>query len=352
MARTLIRNATSQVLPLPPSLGGLLVRPGAGVTTALTPAQVTQYMGGAEFVIGLWDLVLVPDANPDTAQAQTTSIAAADITDAGATGTLLVRAASASAARSTLGVSATPTATPANLLAAATPMRVFATDPQGNGVLVTGQQLAGLSRVEDPMTGSGWASDTPANGTVMLWASGKLTLTIPEGVAALGACGVAQSDYLPDAASVDLCVRIDFVSGEADTDTRTYIALGNSVTESVYLVAYGGGNYVVAATGVGGAPWTEFTVASSGLSNGDRTGGQLWLRLHRSPSAVVAMMGVGADGELPSSWAVLYVVTNTSAIRFAQGRWVRVSLDSGGAPVGGAIVDVLAIHASPAGAPL
>lgn len=244
-----------------------------------------------------------------------------------------------------------PVPDPADLLAGAAATRIVTTDASGDGALLTPTQAATLLRTLDPMTGGGWVSDTPASGTTMVWGSGKLTLTIPGGAAALGACGVVYANYLPDFAVVDFCARIDFVSGEADSDTRAYIALGNSITESVYLVMYGGGNYVVGATGIG-APWTQLVVASSGLSGGDRTGGQMWIRLHRSPTSVAAMMGVGSGGSMPAAWTTLYIVTNTGAIRVAQGRWVRLGLDSDSAPVGGAVVDVLDIRTSPAGAPL
>ena len=249
------------------------------------------------------------------------------------------------------GGASLPTADVSDLLAGATGSRLVATDPSGNSVLVTGPQAATLSRTIDPMTGTGWTSLTPAFGTTTTWASGKLTLTIPAVSAVSGASGIEDSDFVPDSTCVDVCARIDFVSGDGESYTNFVFALGSSISDCIMWVNTGGGNYYVGRW-VGGVWTTVASSAPSGILSGDRTGGQLWLRASRAPTGVVFFYGVGSSGALPTRWTIVRTITNEAAIAAALGQYVRLGIDTSSGIAGGFTLDVLAIRASPAGAPL
>lgn len=224
-------------------------------------------------------------------------------------------------------------------------------DVNGDGALFTGSQVRALGRTIDPMTGAGWTSLPPASGATTTWASSKLTLDIPAATTVSGASGIEDSDFVPDSTCVDVCARIDFVSGNGESYTNFVFALGSSFSDCIMWVNTGGGNNYVGRRD-GGAWTTVASSAPSGISSGDRTGGQLWLRASRAPTGVVFFYGVGSSGALPTRWMIVRTITNEAAIAAALGQYVRLGIDTSSGIAGGFTLDVLAIRASAAGAPL
>jgi hypothetical protein len=71
MPKTRVLNVTNQILPLPITLGGRLVRAGAGVVIPRAIAVVMAELGGDEEVRGIWSVSAQPER--DAADAHTTA---------------------------------------------------------------------------------------------------------------------------------------------------------------------------------------------------------------------------------------------------------------------------------------
>lgn len=208
-----------------------------------------------------------------------------------------------------------------------------------------------LGRTIDPMTGAGWTALTPASGATTTWASSKLTLAVPDGVSVYNASGVEDSDFLPDGNVYDLLVRYDVVAGVGDAQGKLMLAVGESANNGMWVGHTFGGVYVVGRK-VGGS-YTQLTFASSGASAGDLTGAQFWWRISRTPTSFALSRGVGSGGALPTRWTLVYTGTDATTLSMSCGQFVRIGLDvDAGGVAGGATIDVLAIRASAAGAPL
>ena len=224
-------------------------------------------------------------------------------------------------------------------------------DVNGDGALFTGSQVRALGRTIDPMTGTGWTSLTPASGATTTWASGKLTLAVPTGTSVFDASGIERSGFLPDGNAYDLCVRYDVVAGDTNAAGKIVIAVGESAADSAYFVHNNASAWVIGRK-VGGA-WTQTSTGSSGASAGDRTGGQFWWRITRSPFGYAISRGVGSGGALPTRWTLVHSGTDVTTLSMSCGQYVRIGLDVEAPGVsGGVTLDVLAIRTSAAGAPL
>lgn len=225
-------------------------------------------------------------------------------------------------------------------------------DVNGDGALFTGSQVRALGRTIDPMTGAGWTALTPASGATTEWVAGpKLTLTAPSGVSAYDASGVERSGFLPDGESYDLCVRYDVVAGVGAAQGKLVLVVGESADNGMWVTHYANGGWVIGRK-VGGT-WTGTTTGTSGASSGDLTGGQFWWRITRTPFGYAISRGVGSGGALPTRWTLVHSGADTTTLSMACGQFVRVGLDVDAPGVsGGVTLDVLAIRASAAGAPL
>jgi hypothetical protein len=199
----------------------------------------------------------------------------------------------------------------------------------------------------DPMAGAGWSAFGVSGTGSAAWASSKFTVITTGGGA--GAGGAEDADYLGDADAWDFAMRVDFVSGDGaagDVYVAAFIGSGAPNT-SVAITGYADGR--VRAEYRSGGTTVIDTVA--GPSSGQRTGGQLWYRVRRTPTAVAYSWGVGTAGALPTTWTTIAITSVLAAINASAGRHVLLYADDG--PGSTALtVDVLAIRTAVEGAPL
>ena len=203
--------------------------------------------------------------------------------------------------------------------------------------------------VTEPMTGTGWTT-TPIVGTAVTatWASGKLSLSAPSGSSALSAVTRDVTPLDARATQWDVAARVQVTAGDGTTPQgqlilEWYVSSGNSFRvvlisdRKILCASYAGG------VGVGHG-------LASGLSSGETTGGQLWLRLTRlADGRIAAWWGVGVAGALPTAWTRTHLVdraeltaavSSQATIRIYHGYY-------GAGPLGATwTVDVLDIRTS------
>jgi hypothetical protein len=176
-----------------------------------------------------------------------------------------------------------------------------------------------LGPFADVMTGSGWSSLTTSGGASASWGSSKLTLDCPLGSAA--SCGVEKSSYLPSAESYDIAMRVDVTAGDASTLTRLVLTVGQSSSANVSTILWSSGTVEWGSYGSG-----SFTSlgSTSGPNSGQRTGGQLWLRVTRTPTGVAFSWGVGSGGALPTSWTTVGTSSSATVLDRASGKYIQI----------------------------
>lgn len=201
------------------------------------------------------------------------------------------------------------------------------------------------------MTGTGWTSLTPASGASTTWGSNKVTLAIPAATTVYGASGIERSNFLYDTTNADLCTRIDYVVGDGESSADLVVIMGSSITNCAVWVMHGNGQ-----TYFGYIQGGVFTVAASAIassiSSGDRTGGQLWLRMSRSPVGIGLFYGVGSSGDLPTVWNCIRTITDTNSIGMSMGRYAQIGINASSGLAAGFNLEVLAIRTNAAGGPL
>jgi hypothetical protein len=153
------------------------------------------------------------------------------------------------------------------------------------------------------MTGTDWDDATPSGGASGTWGSSKLTLTCVSGSA--GTCGAEQSDYTQSGEYYDVAIRLRVLSGDNSSNTRMILVVGVDSTHCSSLALFSDGSF---ETGHTNSSYTYWNVAStiSGINNSVRTGGQLWIRSHRSALGIAWYWGVGSGGNLPTQWNLVY----------------------------------------------
>ena len=191
-----------------------------------------------------------------------------------------------------------------------------------------------LGPFADGMAGTGWSSLTASGGGSASWGSSKLTLDCGAGSAS--SCGVEYSDYLTSGDYYDIAIRLDVTSGDASSDTRISLVAGQDSANSVNLTLWTNGTleigYLVASS------YTSYTVASVGdIDSTARTGGELWLRISRTPSGVAFLWGInaGTTGAVPTKWSLFYDTNyHGAAVSYAgakagylasNGRYVQIT---------------------------
>lgn len=210
------------------------------------------------------------------------SVAAADITDATATGQALLTAISAAAARTAISAA---------------------------------QDGAPPSVASDNMSGTGFVALTTSGGAAATWGSSKLACVCPLGSAA--SCGSYKAGYTASAEWYDLAVRFQVLTGDGSTLTRAGFSIGGSASSNVSINFWNNGT--VEAGHFDGATFTSL-VSTAGPDSGQRTGGQLWLRVTRTPTTVAFSWGVGSGDALPTSWTTVHVSTNATVLLRAGGK--------------------------------
>jgi len=198
-----------------------------------------------------------------------------------------------------------------------------------------------LTVSSDAMTGSGWSALTPDAGATATWGGGLLALAITAGTTATtgapvaGSVGVGGDDY-------DYATRCEFATGDGATQAALQLSSGTDANNKAVLACYADGTLLWGY--LSGGAFTQLgTVA--GPSSGQRTGGQMWLRVSRRAGLVAYAWGVGSAGALPTAWTVVGTHAVAAAISVASGtyRVLQAWCASGATIPSGLLVNVTAI---------
>lgn len=206
---------------------------------------------------------------------------------------------------------------------AATVAAADITDAGAVGVdVVQADTLAAFAAIliaSDPMAGTDWDDLAISGGASAAWGASKLTLTCPSGSAA--SCGVEQAGYLPSGESYDVAARVDVTAGDASSLTRLVLTAGQSASANASVILWSDGTVEWGHYGSG-----SFTSlgTTAGPDSGQRTGGQLWVRLTRTPVGIAFAWGVGSAGALPTEWTTVGISTAANVLARAGGRYVQI----------------------------
>lgn len=217
-------------------------------------------------------------------------------------------------------------ATPQILLPAAGAGAVAAADITDAGAvgvqLVQAADLAALAaayRASDGMAGTGWTALTASGSATATWGASKLTLTCPLGSAA--SCGVERAAYLPRGEWYDLAIRVDVVAGDTSNLGRLVLTAGQSSSANVSVILWPDGTIEWGSYGSGSFSSLGTT---AGPNSGQRTGGELWLRLTHTPVGIAFAWGVGSAGALPTSWTIVGISAAANVLGRAGGTYVQI----------------------------
>jgi len=203
--------------------------------------------------------------------------------------------------------------------------------------------------VTEPMTGTGWTT-TPIVGTAVTatWASGKLSLSAPSGSSALSAVTRDVTPLDARATQWDVAARVQVTAGDGTTPQGQLILEWHESVGNSFRVALISDRKILCASDVG-ASYADHGLAY-GLSSGETTGGQLWLRLTRlEDGRIAAWWGVGVAGALPTAWTRTHLV-DRAELTAAVSSQATIRIYSGyygAGPLGATwTVDVLDIRTS------
>lgn len=187
-----------------------------------------------------------------------------------------------------------------------------------------------------------WTEHDALGGTSATIAAGIATLSVDATVNTAGAGPYVAGSHTADPPWSDVCARVDLTSGDGEA-TAAFATLwsGTSITNAVIAVLYADGDWKFGRLLAGA--WTEYAAGTGATSSGQRTGGQLWLRLSWRGTLCRFLIGVGSAGALPTSWTQLAVAVPEAAL---LGQWIAVRTDTEPAAPATAIeTEVLAVRA-------
>jgi hypothetical protein len=236
------------------------------------------------------------------------------------------------------------------LLDAGAPSTFVALNASGVGTAWTAAQArASIGALyADAMAGSGWTTGAAGGGATAAWTAGTLVLTAQNGVA--GDIQVTNPAVIPAAGdSFDAYLRVAVTTGDVAGGANGQLvwSIGAAAASRLQLQIKSSGAVEVTGFGVNPAGVQIEAALATGISTGQRTGGQLWYRLAVRPSGVTFLYGVGAAGALPTVWRRLATWTVADALVSAQGSWWGQSIYTNGAGIaGGYVLTTYAIRAT------
>ena len=224
------------------------------------------------------------------------------------------------------GGSSGPTTPASALLDAGNPSTLVGLDGSGVGTelsyAATRTAIAATpgATIVDPMTGTGWTATTPA-GLSFTWSTG-VSLTTSGASGTTGNGSVTRAAVLDsDAQEWDWAVRVQVTAGDASQTTSTsgYILLQMGIGSSQYVssILYASGAYAIFHNvGAGLVNSGPLTPAPSA---GQRTGGDLWMRVHGDVfGRWSASWGVGSAGALPTAWQRVWTLDSATLSGYAM----------------------------------
>ena len=245
----------------------------------------------------------------------------------------------------TVGTAAVTLAKMADLAAS----RIIGRVTTGTGVheSLTAAQVRSIvgSLYDDPMAGAGWTTGAAGGGATAAWTAGTLVLTAPTG--AVADIQVSNPTVAPSADGFDIYLRVAVTTGDgvAGSNGRLVWSVGLDANNRVQVDFRSDGNaesYVYN----GGAATLLTAASATGISAGQRTGGQLWYRISRTPVGVSILWGVGSGGSLPTAWTVWNTYATTLVARASQGTRTSLSIYTPSGVAGGYVLTTYAIRAT------
>jgi hypothetical protein len=233
------------------------------------------------------------------------------------------------------------------LLDAGAPSTFVALNSSGVGTAWTAAQArASIGALyTDAMAGAGWTTGAAGGGATAAWTAGTLVLTAPTG--AVADIQVSNPSVAPSADSYDMYLRVAVTTGDgvAGSNGRLVWSVGLDANNRVQVDFRSDGNaesYVYN----GGAATLLTAAAATGISAGQRTGGQLWYRISRTPVGVSILWGVGSAGALPTVWTVWNAYATSLVARASQGTRTSLSIYTPSGVAGGYVLTAYAIRAT------
>ncbi len=226
--------------------------------------------------------------------------------------------------------------------------RIIGRSTAGTGVpeSLTAAQVRAIAGelYTDPMTGSAWTSSGAAGGATAVWSGGALVLTTQNGVA--GEILVTNPTVQPTGDNFDVYCRVAVTTGDvaAGADGAFIFRVGLDADNFVRAQIRSNGD--IETYTVNGGGYTLLTAwAVSGITSGQRTGGQLWYRWSRTPVGVTFLWGVGVADALPTSWTGWNTYSSSLVSRATQGTLAGLQV-AAGVVSGGYVLTVHAIRAT------
>jgi hypothetical protein len=180
--------------------------------------------------------------------------------------------------------------------------------------------------LSDAMDGSGFDDLAASGGGDASWGSSKLTLNCGAGSAS--SCGVEATGYLDSGEWWEIAICLDVVSGDNNINTRTGFAAGQNDENHVTISLWTTGTIEVGYVSAG--VFQSVTFGSVGaIDPTARQGGQLWLRIARTPTGVSWWWGIGSGGAMPTQWHYYYSLAEVAAAGYAA-RVLAAMTASGG----------------------
>ena len=247
------------------------------------------------------------------------------------------------------GGASLPTTPAAALLDAGAPSTFVALDAAGIGTSWTAAQArASIGALyTDAMAGSGWTTGAAGGGATAAWTAGTLVLTAPTGAAA--DIQVTNPAVIPAAGDTfDAYLRVAVTTGDvaAGANGQLVWSIGAASASRLQLQIKSNGAVEVTGFGVNPAGVQIEAGLTTGITSGQRTGGQLWYRLAVRPGGVTFLYGVGTAGALPTVWYRLATWTTADALVSAQGSWWGQSIYTPVGVAGGYVLTTYAIRAT------
>ncbi len=224
------------------------------------------------------------------------------------------------------GGASLPTTPAAALLDPGAPSTIVALDGSGVGAgltyAATRTAIAATpgATIVDPLSGTGWTPTTPS-GLSFTWSAG-VSLTTSGASGTTGNGNVTRAAVLDSGAQEwDWVVRVQVTAGDASQTTSTsgYILLQMGIGASQYVstVLYASGNYhIFHDVGAGLVNSGPLTPAPSA---GQRTGGNLWIRIRGDVfGRWSASWGVGSAGALPTAWQRVWTLDSATLSGYAM----------------------------------
>jgi hypothetical protein len=199
--------------------------------------------------------------------------------------------------------------------------------------------------VTEQVTLTAWTEGTATGGASVAQGSSpsRLTFTVPASTA--GAQSVTRTDLLPGPEEWDVAIRVDVVAGDNSAQTRVRLVAGPSASNNVTLEMDTDGNVI--SYRVVSSSATDITTVAGATSSGDRTGGQLWLRIRGGDAGYRTLWGVGSGGDPPTSWSIAQSRSSDAASAVTWGTHCQVLVGTLDTSVGsGLTVDVLDVRAA------